>query len=65
MSFDSFLGCMSAIVGVFLIFAFSWAIVAALVWLISMCFGFEFSLLLATGVWLVAMLVRFTLNGTK
>lgn len=37
----------------FIVLGGSWLVTAGLVWLISLCFGFEFTFLLATGIWLV------------
>ncbi len=37
--------------------ALSWAIVAAGVYLVCLCFSWKFSLLTATGVWLIACLL--------
>lgn len=42
--------------------ALSWAVTCMLWMLISACFGFEFSLLTATGIWLVIALVRFAFS---
>lgn len=52
---------MTCLVTVFVI-ALSWGIVCLLWWLISLCFGFGFSWLTATGVWLAAMLIKFLLS---
>ena len=35
--------------------ALSWAFVAFFVWLITLCFGLQFTFLFATGVWLVIL----------
>ena len=35
--------------------ALSWAVVAFFTWLITFCFGLQFTPLLATGVWLVIL----------
>ena len=37
--------------------AISWGGVVLFTWLISLCFGFQFTVLIATGVWLVLLLV--------
>lgn len=41
-----------------LILAVSWGCTCLLVWLITLCFDIEFSLLMATGVWLVIILLQ-------
>ena len=38
--------------------AASWAIVVGLLKLIGLCFGFSVSLAMATGIWLVLLLVK-------
>ena len=35
----------------------SWGITVGIIYLITLCFGLEFSLLMATGIWLVLTLV--------
>jgi hypothetical protein len=40
------------------IFGISWAGTCFLVWLITLCFGMEFSFAIGTGIWLLIMLVR-------
>lgn len=35
----------------------SWGITSFVVWLITLCFGLEFNLLYATGVWLTLLLL--------
>ena len=41
-----------------LTYAISWAITIGILYLISLCFSWEFNLLIATGVWLVMCLVK-------
>ena len=36
----------------------SWAITAGIIKLITLCFGLEFSLKIATGIWLVILILR-------
>ena len=38
-------------------FAVSWGCTVGLVWLLSLCFDFTFTLKLGTGVWLVVLLL--------
>ena len=35
----------------------SWVITCGILWLICLCFGLEFSLLIASGIWLVLVLL--------
>jgi len=39
-------------------FLISWGGTAALIWLICLCFGWKFNLLVTTGVWLCIVLAR-------
>ena len=41
-----------------LLCAISWSITCGVIYLISLCFGFEFSWLIATGIWLVMILIK-------
>ena len=41
-----------------LILAISWGGTCLLVWLITLCFGWEFSFAVATGVWLLIILLK-------
>lgn len=45
--------------------AISWGIVAGIIKLITLCFGWEFSLLGATGIWLIMILVKMVFSGFK
>lgn len=45
--------------------AISWGIVVGIIKLITLCFGWEFSLLGATGIWLIMMLVKMVFGGFK
>lgn len=45
--------------------AISWAIVCGMVYLISLCFGFTYSWAIATGVWLVMILIKSLLPSKK
>lgn len=45
--------------------AISWAFTSFIVWLICLCFGLEFKLLTATGIWLVLCLLSSVFGGTK
>ena len=43
---------------ILLLCAISWLITCGIIYLISLCFGFEFSWLIATGIWLVMVLIK-------
>lgn len=48
-------------------YAISWAISTGLMYLICLCFSWDFNLLIATGIWLVGVLVKglFSRGGNK
>lgn len=46
-------------------FALSWAVTAFVYWLITLCFGIEWSILHATGYWLILILITSCFNGIK
>ena len=46
-----------------LILAVSWAITIGVIWLICLCFSWEFNLLIATGVWLILVLLSSVFGG--
>lgn len=41
-----------------IIFGFSWAITCGILWLAAWCFGLVFDLKIATGVWLIFLLIK-------
>lgn len=45
------------------VLAASWAATCFIVWLITLCFGWGFSILTGTGVWLVLLLLGDTLKS--
>lgn len=45
--------------------AISWGIVVGIIKLITLCFGWEFSLPVATGIWLIMMLAKMVFSGFK
>ena len=52
---------MKALIGVLIfigIMAISWAVTVGLVYLICLCFSWNFSLLIATGIWLGIFLLK-------
>lgn len=58
-------GVIAVIILVAVILSVSWAIVCFVVWLISLCFGFHYTLLIGTGVWLVIILLRYVVSAAK
>ena len=56
---------MVTLVVVVAIFGTSWGICCGLLKLISMCFGFNFSVKIATGIWLVMIFVNFCIRKKK
>lgn len=38
--------------------ALSWAITMGLIYLICLCFSFQFNLLVSTGIWLIMILIK-------
>lgn len=54
------LGCLIALLAIVLVIGISWACTCGLIFLITLCFGWEFSWAIATGIWLIlAMLSSF------
>lgn len=45
--------------------AISWGITAGLIKLISMCFHFQFTFSLATGIWLIMCLIRTVIHKSN
>jgi hypothetical protein len=41
----------------------SWGAVVLVSWLITLCFGLEWNLLIGTGVWLCCALIRFSVGA--
>lgn len=58
-------GCLAVIIITALVYAISWAITVGLIKLICLCFCIEFSLKLATGIWLIMCLLRTTITTKK
>lgn len=40
------------------IYALSWAICVGIMYLISLCFSWEFDILIATGIWLILCFIK-------
>ena len=43
----------------------SWAIVNGVVWLICLCFGWGYNILIGTGIWLICMIARWIFSAAK
>lgn len=50
---------MITLISIILSLGISWAVVTGVVWLICWCFSLQFSLLIATGIWAVLILLKF------
>jgi hypothetical protein len=51
-------GCLMCVLLVILVLVVDWIVSLGLVWLISWCFGWSFSWKVATGVWMVVLLLH-------
>ena len=51
-------GCLLAIVAFAAVASLSWIITCGIVYLITLCFSLEFSWLVATGIWLLMILLK-------
>lgn len=49
---------------VLLVFVVSWAAVSFIYWLITLCFGLDWSILHGTGVWLIMLLAGMVFGTT-
>lgn len=47
------------------LYALSWVITVGVIKLITLCFSWKFSLLYATGIWLILCMVKLLFPGTK
>jgi hypothetical protein len=59
------MGCLWTILCVAAIYAISWIITCGLIWLVTLCFGWTFNWLIATGIWLLILLARFIFSHSK
>lgn len=46
-------------------YALSWCICTGLIYLISLCFSLKFSVITATGIWLILCLIKAFFNSNK
>ena len=51
-------GCLGALLIAALAYAISWVITCGLIAILFKCFGWEFSLAIATGIWIVICILR-------
>lgn len=50
------------IIGVFIVLALSWIVTCGFIKLITICFGWTFKWSIATGIWLILLLLEATLK---
>jgi hypothetical protein len=55
---DGWEGIIALVLLVIIVLVASWGLTNLIVWLIFLCFGWEFSLLVGTGIWLVLLLIK-------
>lgn len=53
------------IVALAIALALSWGVTVGIIKLITVCFGWGFSLPVATGIWLVLLLIKWACGGKK
>lgn len=58
------LGVLFALFVFAIVAGFSWIATCGIIKLITLCFGWTFSWLVSTGIWLIAFLLRSTFNYT-
>jgi hypothetical protein len=56
----TFLGILAAILIFLVVAGISWIATCGIIKLITLCFGWEFNWLIATGIWLVMFLIKST-----
>lgn len=56
------LSVLSIVVSVIALIALSWASTSFIYWLITLCFGIEWTLQHATGIWLICVLLSSSFN---
>ena len=52
------LGCILAVLFIIFVYALSWIVTCGLIKLITLCFGWAFSWAIATGIWLVVLILK-------
>lgn len=61
---NSWQGIIALVLLVIIVLVASWGLTNLIVWLIFLCFGWEFSLLVGTGIWLVLLLIKSVLPSS-
>jgi hypothetical protein len=59
------LGCLIAVIGIIFWLVISWIATCGLVYLATLCFGYQFSWLFGTGVWIVLWLIKSIIPSGK
>ena len=52
------MGCILAVLFIIFVYALSWIVTCGLIKLITFCFGWAFSWAIATGIWLVILILK-------
>ena len=52
------MGCILAVLFIIFVYALGWIVTCGLIKLITLCFGWAFSWAIATGVWLVILILK-------
>lgn len=52
------MGCILAVLFIIFVYALSWIVTCGLIKLITLCFGWAFSWAIATGIWLVILIIK-------
>lgn len=55
-------GCFAAIIALLTLTTISWAATCGIIYLITLCFGLAFSWPIATGIWLILLLLKAEFN---
>nr|DAP47808.1 MAG TPA: hypothetical protein [Caudoviricetes sp.] len=59
---EPFLKIIGIIIGIFIIVLLSWIVTCGFIKLITICFGWTFKWSIATGIWLILLLLEATLK---
>ena len=59
---EHFLKIIGIIIGIFIIVLLSWIVTCGFIKLITICFGWTFKWSIATGIWLILLLLEATLK---
>lgn len=59
---ETLLKIIGIIIGVFIVLALSWIVTCGFIKLITICFGWTFKWSIATGIWLILLLLEATLK---